>query len=335
MAEKLSAMERMQAALVGGEIDRPAHSLWRHFYEREMTAEELVEAMLHWQRTYGWDFMKVNPRAQYHIEPWGAKVQYFRDGTTKPLVHELPVKRTDDWANIKPVSPTEGALGEQLQALNLLRRALKGSERILFVQTVFSPLSVVGDLAEAEQLKQDMVANPDAVHAALAVITNTFAEYAVECINLADGIFFATTEWASRDNITAEQYAEFGRPYDLRVLQAVREAEFNILHVCKDNNLLLDLLDYPVRAFSWATLGDGNPQLDAVLAKTDKAIIGGASLKTLREGSEDEVRKQLYAALDRVDGSPRWIAAADCSIDVTTSAKNVAAFDSTVRGLKL
>jgi len=335
MADTMNPLERVRAALVGDSVDRPAVSLWRHFYERETSAPDLAEAMLRWQRSYGWDFMKVNPRAQYHIEPWGAKVQYFKDGVTKPAILDLPVKKSQDWANIKPVSPTDGALGEQLQALNLLKRALKGDQRILFVQTVFSPLSIAGDLADPVQLKRDMTEHPDLVDAALEAITSTFEQYVAECINIADGIFFATTEWGSRDNISAEQYAQFGRPYDLRVLGAAQEAEFNILHVCKDNNMLLDLLDYPMRAFSWAVHGNGNPGLAEMLPKTDKALIGGVSLSTLQEGSENDVRKQLHADLDAADGSPRWIAAADCSIDVTSPAKNVAAVANTVKGMRL
>jgi uroporphyrinogen decarboxylase len=335
MADKMNPLERVRAALVGDSVDRPAVSLWRHFYASETSAPDLAEAMLRWQRSYGWDFMKVNPCAQYYIEPWGAKVQYFKDGVTKPAILDLPVKKSEDWAKIKPVSPTDGALGEQLQALDLLKRALKGDQRILFVQTVFSPLSIAGDLTDPAQLKQDMTEHPDLVDAALEAITSTFEQYVAECINIADGIFFATTEWGSRDNIGAEQYAQFGRPYDLRVLGAAQQAEFNILHVCKDNDLLLDLLDYPVRAFSWAVHGNGNPGLAEMLPKTDKALIGGVSLSTLHEGSADDVRKQLHADLDAADGSPRWIAAADCSVDVTSPAKNVAVVANTVKGMRL
>ncbi len=335
MSDKMNPMERVRAALEGDSVDRPAVSLWRHFYESETSAPDLVDAMLRWQRTYGWDFMKVNPRAQYHIEPWGAKVRYFRDGVTKPAILDLPVKKSVDWTSIKPVSPTEGALGEQLQALDMLKRALKSDQRIPFVQTIFSPLSIAGDLADPAQLKSDLTEHPDLVHAALEAITSTFERYAAECINLADGIFFATTEWGSRDNITAEQYVQFGRPYDLRVLAAAQQAEFNILHVCKDHNMLLDLLDYPVRAFSWAVHGIGNSGLAEVLSKTDKAVIGGVSLSTLQQGSEDDVRQQLHADLDAVDGSPRWLAAADCSADVTSPAKNVAAVANTVKAMRL
>ena len=66
----LSKQERVQAVLEGETVDRPPISVWRHFYDRETTSQGLVESMLGFQRQYDWDFMKVNPRAQYHVEDW-------------------------------------------------------------------------------------------------------------------------------------------------------------------------------------------------------------------------------------------------------------------------
>ncbi len=336
MVAAISSLERVRAALANEAVDRPAVSLWRHFYESEEDAEGLVAAMLRWQRQYGWDFMKVNPRAQYHIEPWGARFKYHRDGVTKPTTLSLPVQQAEDWQQITQQSPTAGALGEQLQALNLLKRALKGDERVLFVQTVFSPLSVAADLVATDAVfKQHLQEAPEQLHAALEQITRTFEQYVAEAINLCDGIFFATTEWGSYDRLTKEQYAEFGRPYDMRILKAAQEAEFNLLHVCKANNMLLDLIDYPVRAFSWAAHEAGNPDLQTMLGKTDKALIGGVGLTTLLEGTPEQLHAQLVHDLDQADGEPRWLAAADCSIDVRSPAKNVAAVADTVKGMHL
>ena len=55
-------------------------SLWRHFYECERTAEDLAGAMLAFHKKYDWDWMKVNPRASYHVEGWGVKTDYGAGG---------------------------------------------------------------------------------------------------------------------------------------------------------------------------------------------------------------------------------------------------------------
>ena len=63
MKDKLSHRERIEAIMRGETPDRPAISLWRHFYHLESTAKGLAEAMLEYQKKYDWDFMKINPRA--------------------------------------------------------------------------------------------------------------------------------------------------------------------------------------------------------------------------------------------------------------------------------
>jgi hypothetical protein len=52
-------------------------------------------------------------------------------------------------------------------------------------------------------------------------------------------------EWGTRDFISLADRNRFARPFDLRVLEAVQGAPFNVLHVCRDNNHQLDVLDYP------------------------------------------------------------------------------------------
>ncbi len=77
---KLSHRERIQMILAGQKPDRFAVSFWRHFFHKESTAEGLAEAMVGFQKQFDWDFMKINPRADYHIEDWGFRQEYSRDG---------------------------------------------------------------------------------------------------------------------------------------------------------------------------------------------------------------------------------------------------------------
>ena len=73
MANQMTHWERVRAALRGDDVDQPPISVWRHFYQRENSVEGLAEAMLGFQKQNDWDFMKVNPRANYHAEDWGLK----------------------------------------------------------------------------------------------------------------------------------------------------------------------------------------------------------------------------------------------------------------------
>src|SRR5215469_6907886 len=86
MPETMSPRERVQATIRGAAVDRPAWSLWRHFYETEATPEGLAQSMLGFQETYQLDFMKVNPRASYHVEDWGLKIEYSGTADAAPRV---------------------------------------------------------------------------------------------------------------------------------------------------------------------------------------------------------------------------------------------------------
>src|SRR5919198_4235177 len=81
---KMNKQQRMDAALRNQPVDRPPVSLWRHFYECERTAEDLAGAMLAFHKKYDWDWMKVNPRASYHVEGWGVKAHYGGDTHNPP-----------------------------------------------------------------------------------------------------------------------------------------------------------------------------------------------------------------------------------------------------------
>src|SRR5579884_331006 len=77
--DSMNKRERVDAALRGAAVDRAPISFWGHDYIKEWTAEGLAEAMLANYRTYDWDYMKVNPRASYHVEDWGATLQRTTD----------------------------------------------------------------------------------------------------------------------------------------------------------------------------------------------------------------------------------------------------------------
>jgi uroporphyrinogen decarboxylase len=322
---KMTKKQRMDAALRNQPVDRPPVSLWRHFYECERTAEDLAGAMLAFHKKYDWDWMKINPRASYHVEGWGVKVDYGAGGPNdKPAVTDYPIKSPSDWGKLQPLSTTEGVLDEQLEAIERIGEAL--GDDTYFIETIFNPLSIAADMVANEQDILDVMKNePQALKDGLEVITETFVRFAQECIKEGScGIFFATTEWASRDRLNEEQWDEWARPYDMRILEAVQSAPFNVLHVCKNNNLLYALADYPVHAINWAVGSPGNPSLRDVQLNTDKTVIGGYMNETLRDATPAEITAEARLAREQTGGR-RWILGPACSIPVDCPEENVRA----------
>lgn len=305
--------ELVRAALAGRPVDRVPASFWGHDYLREWSPRGLADAMLEPFFRYDWDFMKVNPRATYYAEAWGARYEPSGDSGRGPRLVERVLDSVEDLNKVTRISGVDGPFSEQLEALMLIRNEIGGAD---FIQTVFSPLSVVGYLAgrDLEKVRGWMSSEPEAMHAALSVITDTLGDYVRECMYTgASGIFYATTDWATTDNLSPELYAEFGRPYDLQVLEAVRLLDFNVMHVCRANNMLEAFLDYPVQAFNWADREAGNPSLSEEMARTDKAVMGGVAQSTLPEASIEEVEAQVRDAVSTTGGR-RLFVAPGCSV---------------------
>src|SRR6267143_1577247 len=102
------------------------------------------------------------------------------------------------------------------------------------IWTIFAPMMVMPSLLAGgrEQALAIARAEPKAMDAGLAAIAETLAAYARACVEAgADGLFYATNI-ARGDGLTTGECRRYQRPHDLRVLGAVAQAPFNLLHVC-------------------------------------------------------------------------------------------------------
>jgi len=337
--------ERVKSTIRGDAVDRPPLAFWGHHYDVEYSLAGHVSSALWWQRYLDLDILKVQCRASYHGEDWGLRFKYSQtnpfvgvDHDYTPPVPAAPkpefvapaVAELSDWKDLLKLNPTQGALGERLAALGLIRQGLQGmNQDPIILETVFNPLSVAARLVggaggqRKEILQYYLREAPDVMHHALQVITETFKDYVAAVLNSGvDGIFFATTDWASYDVLTRDEYAEFGRQYDLQVLEAMQDGVI-VFHVCKQNNMLLDLADYPVDIFSWAPSDLGNPSLTEVLEKVHgKAVMGGISNAALSQQKPDAALQEAKQAYQETGGK-RWICAPDCSVPPTSPGANM------------
>jgi uroporphyrinogen decarboxylase len=311
----VNGRERVLAALHGEAVDHVPISFWGHDYVAENSAEGLAEATLRRARQFDWDYLKPQSRAQSFAEMWGFTYTPSTVATQKYTATGIPLEGAADLERLLPADPTGGALGEQIQALRLVREGIGPDVPIIW--TVFSPLMVARYLLQGEgtQLIDILRSEPTAVEAALEAITETLIGYVKECAqNGADGIFYATN-LATRDRLTLEECARFQRPYDMRILAAVERLPFTVMHVCGQDALFDAFADYPVAAFSWAA-GGSNPPLSEGHRRTGKASMGGvpAVLKGL---TADDVAARVRHAVGEMQGC--WLVLApDCSIDIGT-----------------
>jgi uroporphyrinogen decarboxylase len=320
-----SKRERVDAALQGAAVDRVPVAAWRHFVPDELNPETLAATSLRFLNEFDWDWLKVNPRATYYAEAWGNQYDFDHYQGVSPHLIKNAVASTADLARIQPVSPTEGVFAEHL---DLLKRIHAGIGDVHFIQTIFSPLSVLsymltsstaGTTDETRQSRYEGVRHliqeqPEGVHAAVGAIAETLAGYATACLETgASGIFFAIVRLARAGVLTREEYETFGRPYDLQVLNAVQNAPFNMLHICGPEAYFDLVADYPVHAVNWATVGQQNPTLAEAQRVTNLAVVGGVDeVGVLQHGSPDEVIQAARQSLQAASGQ-RVLLAPGCS----------------------
>jgi len=324
----MTKKQRVRAALAGKAADRPPASLWGHDYLREWEPRQLAGATLEQYRAHDWDFVKLNPRATYFAEAWGNT--YRRpEAPHRPEPLALALHDPRELSGVRPADPGSGVFAEHLEALRLVLDGVAGESDVL--HTIFSPLAVVASLCgPGIEFVSFAQANPAGAHAALAAVTLSLSAYSRAALDAgASGIFFAPLAWASHDSCSEDFYREFGRPYDLQVLAAIQDAEFNVLHVCRNHNMVDLLLDYPVSAVHWADRGEGNPPLADVKARTAKAVMGGVDHARLAAMSAGEVAAEVRDA--RASTPAGLLVAAGCSIPPETPAANRAAVAAAVR----
>lgn len=303
----MTRIERVNAALKGEEVDLVPMSFWRHFYLRERDPGLLADSLLAFQREYGWDYMKVNPRASYHVEDWGSQYRWSDDPNERPSLVSYPVHSKNDWVKIQVLDIWKShALKQQLVLLELIKEGLQ-NEDLYFLQTIFSPLEIAFRLLghSTERLHQAIREEDMEFRAALEAITETFAAYAKASLAAgASGIFYAVTRIATDGLMTEEEYDRFGKPYDLRILSAVQDRPgFNVLHICGDGILFDKLKDYPVDALSWDAHSPDNPSLKEGRERSGKMVIGGIDQRqTLVNGTPERVASEVRQAIAETGG---------------------------------
>lgn len=334
----MSKRERVDAALRDQPVDHVPVSAWRHFIPEELDPYRLADVTYQHYKQYDWDWIKLNPRATYYAEAWGNRYNFEEYLGVMPHLVKAKISSAANLDQITVLPPTEEAFDRQVQAANYLSVQLAGEA--YFLQTIFSPISVLGYLTgpvESEDSNADtdarttavrrMIAqDARAVHQALDTIATTLAQYAAASIDAgAAGIFYALVRNARDGGFTREEYAEYGTPYDMKVLQAVQGSPFNLLHIC-GSHVYFDLAaNYPVQAVNWSTHAPGNPTLAEALQLTSRAVVGGIDEHdTLVNGTPAQVEAQGKHALETA-GTRRVLLAPGCGASATTPEANLSA----------
>jgi uroporphyrinogen decarboxylase len=321
---ELSKRDRLTAAVAGQAADRVPVALWRHFPGDDQRPPDLAAATLSFQWRWDWDLVKVTPASSFCLRDWGAEDRWIgnNEGTREYTRHAI--QAPDDWRRLTVLDAANGSLGGQLRCLEQIVADLGGETPV--IQTIFSPLSQAKNLVGDERLLVHLRRHPAELKAGLETITQTTSHF----IRLAmqtgiDGIFYAV-QHASYGLMTEKEYTEFGRAYDLRLLEALEGtgAWFNLLHLHGDDVMFDLLADYPVQAWNWHDQ-ETPPTLAEGKGKVKGAVVGGLrQWETLLRGDPGQVRAEAAAAIRETEGQG-FILGTGCVTPITSPWSNLRA----------
>jgi len=313
--------ERLQATVAGQPVDRPAVAFWRHWPVDDQDADGLALAQLDFQRRYDWDFIKVTPSHTYCIDDYGAEHAYrgIPIGDRDHL--KRVIARLEDWDRIQPLDVRKGVYARQLRCLEIVLKNREPNTPV--IQTVFNPLSMAKFLADETYLIH-LRRDPERIGRALSALTETCAAFAKAAIAAgADGIFLSTSA-ASYEAMSEEEYRRFGRPTDLKVLEAARGGWLTLLHLHGQHPMFSKVTDYPIQGLNWHDRAAG-PSLAQAAKEFPGALVGGVEqFKLLHFGTPAEVQAQVRDAIQQMDGR-RLIVAAGCTYPLTVPDGNLLA----------
>lgn len=315
-----TATQRVKALVEGKRVRPQAISMWKHFPITDRDPEGFVKRTISFQDANHWDFVKISYHGLYSVEDWGSQIRWPATEQEVGVVSRFGIQQPSDWTKLRVLDTDRGAMARELAATRRIAAHFKGSVPVL--GTVFSPLTTAIKMCD-EPLFAHMRSDAAALHRGLEVITATTVAFVRELMAAGvDGVFFAT-QLGTTDRMTVDGYREFGRQYDIPVLEAAASGWFNILHLHGKEPMFAQLQDYPVQAINWHDRITAFP-LSRGRSLTDKVLIGGVDENgTLLTGSDADIEREVKDAIAQVpDG--RLVLGPGCVVPLTVNESRLA-----------
>jgi uroporphyrinogen decarboxylase len=278
----LTSKQRIDRALEGADVDRSPFSLWHHFLDEAKPGEEDARSTLEFHHKFHTDLVKVmsdypypKPKAEWHA------------------LHE-----------------EKNPFPQQIVVLQKIRDELRGDA--YFVETLFNPWKVAENLSSPEEVRRLQHEKPQVLLDALEAIAKSEANHARRSVAAgAAGIFLAIAN-AQTGYMTPEDYAKFSEPFDRMVLEAVRSARLNILHLHGDKVYLYRFYDgWPAAAINYSALATG-VDISKLRAKYSGVILGGLDEVNYRKLTNLDLKRQWIEA--RKAAGAKFILTPGCSV---------------------
>ena len=288
--------QRIERALLGEPTDRLPAALWRHFPGDDQRFTDLARSIVDYQQAYDWDFARVLPARTFQVSDYGLQDSWRGDARGWRAISKRVVQRSLDWTELRPLSPTRGALARQVECMRLVCAALADETPIL--QTIYSPLLQAAQLAGRQSTLRDMRLRQYRLRSALTQLTESTLRF-IEALSKQDGIagVFLVTGFASHDILSEAEYSAVALPQLQMILESLPASWWlNIVQVAGAAPMLRLLSALPMQALNW-DVGASGTSLAQARQLHSGAVCGGLSDRDdLLLGSPSLLREAIQAA---------------------------------------
>ena len=326
----MNRVERIKASLKSESVDRIPVSMWQHYSDVDQDPISLAEIQIEFVKKYDYDFIKLMPFGTYTVQDWGAKIKFYCDKYKEPIVEDYAIRSIDDWKTLEVFPAYYGTWGKTLQLAQRVS-SIVGKE-YPFIQTIFSPLTIAAKLAGPRVFK-DIEENPEIIHGALKIITETCINFIKANIEAGVSGFFLATQNASINVNSKKVFKKFGEKYDLDLMKTYKDQTyFNVTHIHGDNIFFDEISNYPGNCLNWHDRHT-EPSLLQARKKTNKCFLGGIQEvpyfvdrvlhynSIMAISSAKEIEEHVHQAIAQVNGRG-IILGPGCVTDPKTTEEN-------------
>src|SRR5690606_34506052 len=165
--------------------------------------------------------------------------------------------------------------------------------------------------------------HPDALRSGLETLTESILRFidAARHAGIA-GIYYAV-QHAAYPLLSPAEFDDFGRPYDLRVLESAADLWCNMVHLHGSQVMFDRVADYPMAFLNWHDRDTGISLAEG-LAQTRAAASGGVSQWSIHRESPEGMLAEAADARAQT-GNRRLMLGTGCVIMTTTPLRNIRA----------
>lgn len=295
--------ERLEATLAGGPTDRVPVALWQRWPGDDQRAADFVRSVMLAQERYDWDFVHLCPSDNFSVTGYGLQDHWEGALDGRRRVDKRLIQRSVDWTQLRPLDPTRGDLGRQLDSVALLDDdKARGEDPAPILHSILSPLAQAARLSGEATLIHHLRTQPDRLRSGLNTLTESTLRF-MERLRRGpiDGIVYIV-EHAHYEALSLSEYTEFGLPYDRKILESLPAKWWlNVVQLQGQHPMLNRVNAYPVQGLNWH-VAEGETSLEAGKRLFKGALLGGLDAwQHLHHGTPTSIRDAAREALRQTD----------------------------------